>query len=100
MPIRVTDLAVTPDLTRLVTAGLCFPASDTPNTQPTALLNSGGDRSRAQDVPNSILMVYNRATKQAESCVDIPLIILTCNRGARSDACFLFDADPFEWAAF
>lgn len=85
IPIRVTDLAITPDLTRLVTVGMYYhpsllPVSDasqpTRNNGDTASLSSGGNGAPVNG-HNNRMIVYDLSTKQAESYVEawiLPLV--------------------------
>jgi hypothetical protein len=76
IPIRVTDLAITPDLTRLVTVGMyshpsLLPVRDASqpawNNGDTASPNSGVP----VNGPNHRMIVYDLMTKQVESYVEL-----------------------------
>jgi WD repeat-containing protein 26 len=96
-PIRVTDLAITPDLTRLVTVGMYYhpslpPSGDSPqpnrNNSDSASLGSGGNGllvngSKGSDTR---MIVYDLLTKQTESCVQIYSIC--CSTAIPSDVGF------------
>jgi hypothetical protein len=81
-PIRVTDLAITPDLTRLVTVGMYYhpnlpPTGDSPqptrNNGDAASISSGenGVLVNGSKGPDNRMIVYDLLTKQTESCVEI-----------------------------
>lgn len=77
MAIRVTDLAVTPDLTRLVTVGMhhVHPSSETTSSRggaqagDTASLTTGGNGVpvNGSRISDNRMIIYDLETKQTES---------------------------------
>ncbi|KAJ7582958.1 WD40 repeat-like protein [Mycena floridula] len=77
--IRITDLAVTPDLTRLVTVGMDYVASglDAPSSQSSRRSSSSGTStgeatgSSAMIARNNHMIVYDFATKQIQTSIPL-----------------------------
>ena len=70
-PIRVTDLMVTPDFTRLVAVGMYdVPSNVTgPNPQDSSGAGAGGAAGANKSTSETRIIIYDLATKQPEMCV-------------------------------
>jgi hypothetical protein len=112
-PIRVTDLAITPDLTRLVTVGMYYnptlPSVDdspqpTRNNTDSASVGSGGNGVLVNGSKGSDnrMIVYDLITKQTESCVGTRMLSIRHSAAIGTHHLthgFFYNVDPSGWTA-